>query len=155
MSIICTRCGNTDIECEAIINPNGHVFRRYTDKSFLYGMCNNCNKGAVLTDPEEVKRDMACLYTEFKGHSVSEPDYADCAVMLNNEGIQIDVKISLKSYDIEDYTDNNIDEKIFFHCNGLAGLKSLAEYGAEDFIITECYRFNHWTEEERKYKEPI
>lgn len=155
MSVICTRCGGTDVECEAIVNPNGNVFKRYTDESFLYGMCNSCDNSAVLTDPEEAKRDMECLYTEFMAHSASEPDYADCAVAFNDDGTWIDVKISLKSYEIEDYANNDLDEKIFFHCNGLSDLKSLTEYGTEDFIITECYRFNHWTEEERKYKRPV
>lgn len=35
MSVICTRCGSTDVACEAIVNPNGNVFMRYTDESFL------------------------------------------------------------------------------------------------------------------------
>lgn len=148
MSVICTRCGGKDIGCEAIINPNGHVFKRYTDESFLYGVCNNCDNSAVLTDSEDVKRDMECLYAEFKAHSVSEPDYADCAVVFNEDGMQIDVKISMKPFVIDDDTDNGIEEKIFFYCAGLSDLKSLTEYGAEDFIITECYRFNHWTEKE-------
>ncbi len=112
MSVICSRCGSTDVECEAVVNPNGHVME----------------------------------------HSASEPDYADCIVVFNDDGMQIDVRISMKSFVMDDKTDNDIEEKIFFYCAGLSDLKSLTEYGMEDFIITECYRFNHWTEEERNNK---
>lgn len=152
MSVICSRCGSTDVECEAVVNPNGHVFKRFTDESFLYGMCNNCGAYVILISPDDLKQRIDCLHKEFMEHSASEPDYADCIVVFNDDGMQIDVRISMKSFVMDDKTDNDIEEKIFFYCAGLSDLKSLTEYGMEDFIITECYRFNHWTEEERNNK---
>ncbi len=58
MSVICTRCVSTNVACEAIVNPNGNVFKRYTDESFLYGQCEDCGTCPELTDPDEVKMDL-------------------------------------------------------------------------------------------------
>lgn len=33
------------------------------------------------------------------------------------------------------------DDTIFFYCNGLEELKSLAEFGGEDFIVTDFWNF--------------
>lgn len=40
-------------------------------------------------------------------------------------------------------SDNNPDEEddVFFYCDGLSGLKSLCEFGGEDFIVTEIHSF--------------
>lgn len=50
MNIICSKCGGTDILCEAMIDPNTKKFSHYTDESFLYGWCNDCWKGTILTE---------------------------------------------------------------------------------------------------------
>jgi len=34
--------------------------------------------------------------------------------------------------------DDATDEKIFFYCDGIEDLKSLAVFGVEDFVITSC-----------------
>ncbi|MDY3141762.1 MAG: hypothetical protein SOW30_03640 [Parabacteroides sp.] len=146
MSVICTRCGGTDVACEAIINPNGYVFRRYTDESFLYGRCEDCREYAELTDPDNVKKAIRTLYGEFMSCSTREPDYADCRIVYKDNGKALDVRISLHPYDEESDGD---DDDIFFCCESVSDLVSLADYGAGDFILTECYRFNHWTEEEK------
>lgn len=65
MSIICSRCDGTNIMCEAMIEPNTKKFCHYTDESFLYGWCNDCWKGTVLTDVEEVKNYITTEYQIF------------------------------------------------------------------------------------------
>lgn len=146
MSVICTRCGSTDVACEAIVNPNGNVFRRYTDESFLYGQCEKCKQSAELTDPDQVKQDIDTLYQEYMSYSESEPDYVSCRITYKDDGKGMDVIISLKTYGEE--TDDSTDDRVFFYCDSLSDLKSLADYGMEDFILTACYRFNKWTSEE-------
>ena len=37
---------------------------------------------------------------------------------------------------------------MFFSCNSLHALESLAKFGKEPFIVTECYGFKTFTEEE-------
>lgn len=78
--------------------------------------------------------------------SATEPDYADCRIVYTDDGKGLDVRISLHPYDEESDGD---DDDIFFCCDGVSDLESLADYGAGDFILTECYRLNHWTEEEK------
>lgn len=34
------------------------------------------------------------------------------------------------------------EDDIFFYCDDLSGLKSLCEFGGEDFIVTEIYDFD-------------
>lgn len=43
----------------------------------------------------------------------------------------------LGAYDIPEEYDNTI----FFYCKSLSDLKSLADYGKEDFIVTGCINF--------------
>lgn len=143
MSVICTRCGSTNVACEAIVNPNGNVFKRYTDESFLYGQCEDCSTYPELIDPDEVKMDIDRLYQEFRSYSDTEPDYANCRIMYKDDGNDLKVKISLKADDKA----AAMDESIFYHCDSISDLKSLAEYGGEDFILVECFRFGKWTDE--------
>ena len=140
MSVICTRCGSTNVACEAVISPNGYVFKRYSDESFLYGQCENCDTYPELTDPDDVKRSVDKLYQEFMSHSGTEPDYVDCRIVYKNDGNDLDVKISLKADD----KSAAMDERIFYHCDSISDLKSLAEYGGEDFIMVQCYQFDNW-----------
>ncbi len=120
------------------------MFRRYTDESFLYGQCGDCGTYPELTDPDEVKMDIDRLYREFKSYSDIEPDYANCRIVYKDDGNDLNVKISLKA---DDKT-AAMDESIFYHCDSISDLKSLAEYGGEDFILVECFRFDKWTEED-------
>ena len=36
MKVICTRCGGTNIACEAIVNPNTGKIIDYLDESFMH-----------------------------------------------------------------------------------------------------------------------
>ena len=63
-----------------------------------------------------------------------EPEYAVCVVVWKDDNNSELVNIRLSS-------DSNLDkdDDIFFYCNGLSGLKSLCEFGGEDFIVTEIH----------------
>ena len=34
--------------------------------------------------------------------------------------------------------DDATDEQIFFYCSSIEGLKSLADFEGEDFVLTDC-----------------
>ena len=36
------------------------------------------------------------------------------------------------------------DDAIFFYCDSLSDFMALAEYGGEDFIVTECFTLPTW-----------
>lgn len=44
MKVICTRCGGTNIACEAIVNPNTGKIIDYLDESFMHANCGDCKE---------------------------------------------------------------------------------------------------------------
>lgn len=142
MSIICSRCGGTNIMCEAMIEPNTKKFDHYTDESFLYGWCDDCQTGTRLTDVDEVKNDISKQYLVFKESYGIEPQYADCRIVWKEDRKEDDVRIMLSA-------DTGLEgDGAFYNCNSLNGLISLAGYGKEDFIVTKCNCFAVLTEKE-------
>lgn len=135
MKVICTKCGGMNVACEAMINPNDKSFRNYTDEAFLYGWCDDCGNGVVLSDVDEVKEDIKKLYADYCTEHRKEPLYALCEIVWKDESCIASNSVTIKlSADVDDAT----DDKVFFYCNGIEDLKSLAEFGVEDFIITDC-----------------
>ncbi|WP_286043868.1 hypothetical protein [Xylanibacter rodentium] len=134
MNVICTKCGGTKVSCEAMIDPNTKEFHNYTDESFQYGWCGKCGHGTVLTDTDEVKEEIDRIYQRYVEEKKEEPKYAVCVIVWKDDNNSELVNIRLSS-------DNNPDEDdgIFFYCDGLSGLKSLCEFGGEDFIVTEIH----------------
>lgn len=139
MKVICTKCGGTDISCEAMINPNNKVFKNYTDESFLYGWCESCKTGAILTDPDEVKEQIQQKFDAFVHENGKEPHYAECRIVWKDTNDYYTVKIQLSG-------DTGEDDDFFFYCLSLEGLKSLTTFGGEEFIITEIIDFNYITQ---------
>lgn len=138
MNIICTKCGGTDVSCEAMINPNNKAFKHYTDEAFLYGWCDSCKTGAILTDPDELKVEIQQKFDAFVGENGKEPYYVDCHIVWKDTNDHYDVKIQLSD-------DTGKNDNIFFYCGSLEGLKSLTTSGTEDFIVTEIYQFENLT----------
>ena len=138
MKIICTKCGSTDVACEAMINPNNKKFINYTDEAFLYGWCNKCNTGVILTDKREIKAEIEKKFNEFVKKNGKEPAYAVCDIVWKDNNDLESVKIQLSA-------DSNPDEDddFFFYCNSLNELKSLCDFGSEDFIVTEIDRLEN------------
>lgn len=135
MKVICTKCGGTHVACEAMINPNGKSFRNYTDEAFIYGWCDDCGTGVVLSDVDEVKTDIDKLYVDYCAGHGAEPLYAQCEIVWKDEKFVEPTTVTIKlSVDTDDAT----DDKIFFYCNSIGQLKSLAEFEGEDFILTGC-----------------
>lgn len=138
MNVICTKCGCTNVACEAMINPNNKEFINYTDESFLYGWCENCNTGVILSDTDEIQAEIQQKYDTFVKENGKEPAYAVCDIVWKDNNDLESVKIQLSA-------DSNPDEDddFFFYCNGLNDLKSLCDFGSEDFIVTEIDRLEN------------
>ncbi len=143
MSVICTRCGSTNVICMAMVNPNGNVFEYYPEEAFEYGYCRGCDFDEVhaeLTDTDKVQQEIDILYRSFIDSYETEPDYADCRIVYKDNGTDLEVKIALTA----DNKAAAMNERVFYHCDGISGLKSLAEYGDKDFIMVQCYQFDNW-----------
>ena len=134
MNVICTKCGGTDVSCEAMINPNNKEFKNYTDESFLYGWCERCNTGVILSDTDEIQVKIQQKFDAFVKRNGSEPRCVSCEIVGKDTNDYYDVKIQLSS-------DTGEEDDIFFYCNSLNELKSLTTFGVEDFIVTEINSF--------------
>lgn len=137
MSVICTKCGSIRVSCEAMVNPNDKSFIDFTDESFEHGWCNDCHEKTALTDVDGVKAEMEKNYRQFVERYGHEPHFVTCWIVWkddNNNPIWEKISLSLD-------VDEEKDEEILFYTNGLEELKSLAEFGKEDFIIIGDIRF--------------
>lgn len=68
MKVICTRCGGTNIACEAIVNPNTGKIIDYLDESFMHANCGDCKEEVVITDVDRVKKDIDSMFSK---HNIS------------------------------------------------------------------------------------
>ncbi|MFS2410357.1 hypothetical protein AAH145_05380 [Bacteroides thetaiotaomicron] len=142
MSIICTRCGGTQVVCEATVNPDTKVITEISDDSLQFGQCETCKTRSVLTDVGKIKTAIKSGFAEFVEANGRKPHYADCRIVWKYTNDSEDVKIRLSD------SGEGIGSDIFFSCGSLHALESLAEFGKGLFIVTECYGFKTFTEEE-------
>ena len=135
MSVICCKCGGTEVSCEAMINPNTKEFMHFTDESFGNGWCEICNEGKHLNDTEEVRENIEKKLSDYKSTFGKTPLYASCQVaFIGTDDTSQELLFKLSS-------DVDVDDKVFFYCNGIEDLKSFTEPSTNDFIITEINNF--------------
>lgn len=143
MNVICTRCGSTDVRCKAVVNPNKKGELKFPDNAFLTGWCETCRSRSVLTDTEGTKKDIWDKFAEFVKANGKEPHYAVCTIAWKDSDNCEDVKIQLST----DY-DKSEDDGMLFYCSGIEEFKSLADFGGEDFIVTQCLGFECFTDDD-------
>lgn len=136
MKVICTRCGGTNIACEAIVNPNTGKIIDYLDESFMHANCGDCKEEVVITDVDRVKKDIDSMFFEFVKKNGKEPEYVECQIVWKDTGDDQRTTIKLSLSINDDDNDN-----VFYHCNGIESLKSLVEYGVGEFIVIDCWSF--------------
>lgn len=136
MKVICTRCGGTNIACEAIVNPNTGKIIDYLDESFMHANCGDCKEEVVITDVDRVKKDIDSMFFEFVKKNGEEPEYVECQIVWKDTGDDQRTTIKLSLSINDDDNDN-----VFYHCNGIESLKSLVEYGVGEFIVIYCWSF--------------
>lgn len=131
-----------NVACEAMINPNDKAFRNYTDEAFLYGWCEDCGYGVILSDVDEVKNDIDKLYSEFCAEHGTEPLYAKCEISWK-DSIDFYASPEFVTIKLSANVDEATDEQIFFYCDGIGQLISLAEFSGEDFVLIHCECFTN------------
>lgn len=129
MKVICTRCGGTNIACEAIVNPNTGKIIDYLDESFMHANCGDCKEEVVITDVDRVKKDIDSMFFEFVKKNGKEPEYVECQIVWKDTGDDRRTTIKLSLSINDDDNDN-----VFYYCNGIESLKSLVEYGVGDIF---------------------
>lgn len=132
MKVICTRCGGTNVVCEAIVNPNTGKIIDYFDEAFMHANCGNCKDEVIVTDVDGIKKDIDSMFSRFVERNGREPEYSECQIVWKDTGDDRRVTIKL-SLGIND------DDNVFYYCNGIESLKSLVEYGVRGFIVINCW----------------
>lgn len=100
MGYICTRCGGTNVACEAIVNPNTGKIIDYFDGSFMHAICSNCENEVIISNIEEVKH-------EIVERTGKEPEYVECQIVWKETGDEQRTTIKL-SLSINDDDNDNV-----------------------------------------------
>lgn len=77
MGYICTRCGGTNVACEAIVNPNTGKIIDYFDGAFMHAICSDCENEVVISNVEGVKYEIDLRFLEFVERTGKEPEYEE------------------------------------------------------------------------------
>lgn len=95
----------------------------------------------VMKKPEEIRKEIDSLYMEYRYENGHEPHYADCVIRWRDDLETEDVRIALAMD-----SDTEMDEEIFFYCDSINDLKSLADNEKGDFAVAECLGFGIYEE---------
>ena len=93
-------------------------------------LIQHVNKGALIAT---INR----LYTQYCTENGHEPHFAECAIKWKDTQETVEVRIFLSS-DVYD----EIDDEIFYYCDGLQDFISLVGPGMEDFTLVQCFEFD-------------
>lgn len=96
---------------------------------------------SIWKKADEVKKEIGSHFLKFYCEQGREPHYADCTIRWCDTLETEEVRIALAMD-----SDNEKDDEIFFYCDSLENLKSLADKGKEDFIIAGCIGFGIYEE---------
>ena len=77
--------------------------------------------------PEEIKKEIREKYQEYRTEKGHEPHFLECAIRWNDTLETLETRIAL------DF-DTEMDDEIFFYCDTLDSLLSLADKSGEDFL---------------------
>lgn len=91
--------------------------------------------------PDEIRQEIGGLYLKFYSGQGCEPHYMDCVIRWHDTLETEEVRIALS---MDSNTEK--DDEIFFYCDSLNDLKSLADKGREDFSIAGCLGFGIYEE---------
>lgn len=134
MGYICTRCGGTNVACEAIVNPNTGKIIDYFDGSFMHAICSNCENEVIISNIEEVKHEIDLRFHEFVERTGKEPEYVECQIVRKETGDEQRKTIKL-SLSIND--DDNDD--VFCYCNGIDKMNVNKDMNGHNLIYVIKY----------------
>ena len=91
--------------------------------------------------PEEIKKEIREKYQEYRTEKGREPHFLECIIRWNDTLETLETRIAL---DMD--SDTEMDDEIFFYCDTLDSLLSLADRSGEDFVIAGCFGFGEYEE---------
>ena len=97
--------------------------------------------------PEEIKKEIREKYQEYLTEKGHEPYFLECVIRWNDTLETLEARIVLNMD-----SDTEMDDEVFFHCDTLDSLLSLADKSGEDFVIAGCFGFGEYEELYRQNK---
>ena len=97
--------------------------------------------------PEEIKKEIREKYQKYcteKGH---ESHFLEFVIRSNDSLGTMEARIALYMD-----SDTEMDDEIFFYCDTLDSLLSLADKNGEDFVIAGCFSFGEYETVDLAYK---
>ena len=91
--------------------------------------------------PEEIKKEIREKYQDYRTEKGHEPHFLECIIRWNDTLETLETRIAL---DMD--SDTEMDDEIFFYCDTLDCLLSLADKSGEDFVIAGCFGFGEYKE---------
>lgn len=85
---------------------------------------------------EHLQRKIDNLFEAYVDKHNEEPLYACCCIKYLDNSPLADVTIKLNN------ELDNQDDSLFYYCNSLTDLKSLCEFGVNEFILTDVYELS-------------
>ena len=98
-------------------------------------------RGVPMGKPEEIKKEIREKYQEYRTEKGREPHFLECIIRWNDTLETLETRIAL---DMD--SDTEMDDEIFFYCDTLDSLLSLADRSGEDFVIAGCFGFGEYEE---------
>jgi len=89
--------------------------------------------------PEEIKKEIREKYQEYRTEKGHEPHFLECIIRWNDTLETLETRIALNMD-----SDTEMDDEIFFYCDTLDSLLSLADKSGEDFVIAGCFGFGEY-----------
>ena len=89
--------------------------------------------------PEEIKKEIREKYQEYRTEKGREPHFLECIIRWNDTLETLETRIALNMD-----SDTEMDDEIFFYCDTLDSLLSLADKSGEDFVIAGCFGFGEY-----------
>ena len=102
----------------------------------IEGMSLEIIDDSTWKKPDEVRKEISRQCLKFFSERGIEPHYADCLIRWKDSCDTVEVRIAVGMD-----SDTEKDDEIFFYCDTLEDMKSLAENSSEDFFIADCYGF--------------
>lgn len=97
--------------------------------------------------PEEIKKEIREKYQEYLTEKGHEPYFLECVIRWNDTLEMLEARIVLNMD-----SDTKMDGEVFFYCDTLDSLLSLADKSGEDFVIAGCFGFGEYEELYRQNK---
>ena len=111
------------------------------------GTCLEIVDDSAWKKPEEIKKEIREKYQEYLTEKGHEPYFLECVIRWNDTLEMLEARIVLNMD-----SDTKMDGEVFFYCDTLDSLLSLADKSGEDFVIAGCFGFGEYEELYRQNK---